>query len=223
MLGKIIESVPELVKKAGCKCIQQFQDPMVQYVPAVGLFKKRKNMSKAVIKEDPELYKRLCEPFPSLNSANNNLNEFFEEFRALREKYGIPDVVIIARAIFKDQDEIHDQLVKMSCGDRKLVLPMLVDSYKREHDSFVAALGLVAIPAEIYDKPNFFANFLVYVKGIETLEEAEKIIKRGEIKVNGKPLLSDCPAPDQNFTLTYKDQSVKIPGKNSKDINSIPK
>lgn len=180
-------------------------------------------MSKEFIKEDPELYKRLCEPYPSLDSVNDSLKNFFEEFRSLREKYGIPDVVIIARAIFKDQGILRDELITMNCGDSKLVFPMVLDVYEKQRDAFIIGSGLVGIPGEMFDRSDFFTSFLLHIKVAKNLDDAKQLIHSGRLHMNGKVLLTDGSAPDDDFTLTFNSQSIKIPGKKSKDKNQIPK
>lgn len=43
-------------------------------------------------KNDPALYRRMCEPFASAEEANAALTAFYDELRALREKHRIADV-----------------------------------------------------------------------------------------------------------------------------------
>lgn len=158
---------------------------------------------------DPELYKRLCEPFPSVESANDSLSNFFTEFRELREKYGIPDVLLIIRSIYMNQGELHDALLTMNCGDSQLVFPMVSTIYKRQKEKLIALNTII----KMLDEPYFFSSFLSYIGIAETKEEIESIIKNGEIKVNGKVILIDGPAPLEDFSLSIRDESINLPGR----------
>jgi len=160
---------------------------------------------------DPDLYKRLCEPFPSVESANDSLDNFFKDFRELREKYGIPDVLLIVRSIYMDQGELRDALLTMNCGDSRLIFPMLSTIYERQKDKLVT-LGTIW---KMLDEPYFFSAFLSHIGIAETEEEIKNIIKNGEIKVNGKTMFTDGPAPEEDFTLTVRDESINLPGRNN--------
>ncbi len=166
---------------------------------------------KDTIISDPELYKRLCEPFPSVESANDSLDNFFKEFRELREKYGIPDILLIARSIYMDQGELRDALSTMNCGDSKLVFPMISTIYERQKDRLIT-LGTVW---KMLDEPNFFSSFLSYINIAETEKEIEEIIKSGEVKINGRAIFVDGPAPEEDFTLTVRNESINLPGRNN--------
>lgn len=158
---------------------------------------------------DPELYKRLCEPFPSVESANDSLSNFFTEFRELREKYGIPDVLLIIRSIYMNQGELHDALLTMNCGDSQLIFPMVSTIYNRQREKLITLNTVM----KMLDEPYFFSSFLSYIGIAETKEEIENIIKNGEIKVNGKTILIDGPAPLEDFSLSIRDESINLPGR----------
>ena len=44
---------------------------------------------------DPALHRKLSEPFPSLEAANEALDNFQAEFRELRAKHRIPEVLVV--------------------------------------------------------------------------------------------------------------------------------
>ena len=49
--------------------------------------------------DDPALYRKLCEPFPSVEAADEALRNFNAELRELRVKYKIPDISLVLRLI----------------------------------------------------------------------------------------------------------------------------
>lgn len=165
---------------------------------------------------NPELYKRLLEPFPSKESAQDSFDKFFTEFRELREKYGIPDVVVIARAIYMEEEKKRDVVLTMNSGNSALVFPMIATAYDLERKKLLDALGMISIPVDMMDSEEFFSDFLLHIGVVKTQDEAEKLIKSGEIKVNGKMMLIDGPAPEEEFTITFRGESLKIPGRKSR-------
>ena len=46
---------------------------------------------------DPSLYRKLCEPFPSVEAADEAVRNFIAELRELRIKYKIPDIAMVIR------------------------------------------------------------------------------------------------------------------------------
>ena len=165
---------------------------------------------------DPELYTKLLEPHPSLEVANNNLGKFYEEFRELRKKYSIPDVVLILRSIYMNQGEKCDALTTMNCGNSSLVYPMVHVIWERQREKFLYDLGVINIPLDIWESPEFFTDLMMYAGIIRTQDEAEVLIKNGEIQVDGNAILVDGPAPDGEFVLTFRGESIKFPGKTKK-------
>ena len=45
--------------------------------------------------KDAALYRKLSEPFPGLKEANEAVEGFSKEVRALREKYKLPDTITL--------------------------------------------------------------------------------------------------------------------------------
>ena len=60
-------------------------------------------MTKSV--QNPELYRKLSEPFDSLAVANEALNSLMDDMRVLREKHHIPDLYWVVRITAKNPDE----------------------------------------------------------------------------------------------------------------------
>lgn len=54
-------------------------------------------MTIRVFEVDPAEYRKLLEPFESVEDANDAAREFYREVRAIRLKYGIPDVTVVSR------------------------------------------------------------------------------------------------------------------------------
>ena len=68
--------------------------------------------------EDPGLYRRLSEPFPSFNAANDAINAFNVDLRAIREKHKIPDIVfVIAVSAIGDDGDVGDFVLGGGHGD----------------------------------------------------------------------------------------------------------
>lgn len=68
-------------------------------------------------KANPSNYRRLCEPFESMEVANNAAQAFWEEFYELRNKHHIADCLVICRfAVATDKGEgiVH---MRMHAGD----------------------------------------------------------------------------------------------------------
>lgn len=81
---------------------------------------------------NPELYMELLKPHSSLEVANDKLEKFRDEFRELRKKYSIPDLVLIARSIYMDQGEECDMISTMNCGNAALVFPLIDIAWQSE-------------------------------------------------------------------------------------------
>jgi hypothetical protein len=54
--------------------------------------------------QNPELYRKLSEPFENLMAANAALNGLMDDMRILREKHHIPDLYWVARITAKSED-----------------------------------------------------------------------------------------------------------------------
>lgn len=68
---------------------------------------------------DPATYRKLCEPFGSVEAANERIQEFFSELGELREKYGLPDVLcVIQSAVIYEDGQEGSPIGLISLGDR---------------------------------------------------------------------------------------------------------
>lgn len=81
---------------------------------------------------DPALYRRLSEPFETVEAANAAFDAFSEEFRALRKKHRIPDAVYIAAVNVKDGDKESSIMAYGNCGDGRRVTDMLYESFAQQ-------------------------------------------------------------------------------------------
>lgn len=159
------------------------------------------------------MYQRLSQPFPSKESADDSLNNFYTEFRELREKYGIPDVVLIVRSIYMEGEEQQDALLTMHCGDGNLMFPMVMTTYQDEKEKFLKSAGMVVFPRSLMNQDKFFTAFLLYAKIVQTIEDAQTIVENGGVKINNKVISVDGPALEDNFLLTVGGESFQIPGR----------
>lgn len=94
------------------------------------------NTDKKIHAADPALYRRLTAPFGSEEAFIYGVSEFATELRALREKYGMPDVVYVVSANVKgentkaegaeeEEGKEKSMIVWGNCGDASKVVPML--------------------------------------------------------------------------------------------------
>jgi len=167
---------------------------------------------------DVDLYQRLCEPFPSIDSANDSLDGFFEEFRIIREKYGIPDVVLIARLFCIDESKKQDVILTMSCGDPGIVFPMVSNVFDRQRKKFIEDKKQFPIPISLMNEDKFVTAYLLFMKLAKDHKEVEQLIKNGEIEIDHKPILFDGPAQQKDFELTFRGETVMISGRKDRPI-----
>ena len=82
---------------------------------------------------NPELYRKLSEPFQSNQEADVEMQAFMEGVKALREKHLLPDVVILIQANVKTEDgeEAIFQAVA-GFGDPMRRVTMLAQALGRE-------------------------------------------------------------------------------------------
>jgi hypothetical protein len=75
--------------------------------------------------KDPEKYRRLSAP-RSADETNKALEAFFEEMGTVREKHGIPNVVLVASVMVQYADGNVGEAVTMSSyGDSLKIVPLL--------------------------------------------------------------------------------------------------
>lgn len=165
--------------------------------------------------QDPELYKRLLSPFPSKKSADDAAQEFYKEFRVLREKYCIPDIALVVRQIYKDPsgEKDRDELMVMNCGDSSLTSTMLaVGAMSQIRDK-----AHVEIPPEIFDREDFYTGLILHLKIASTESEAREMIRNGEVRINGIPIIEDEYSPDYTSKVEIRGYNILVPG--IQDIN----
>lgn len=163
---------------------------------------------------DPDLYKRMCEPFSSPEAAQKASDDFFLEVRKLREKFGIPDVMIITRMSVQHDEGAKDTLAIMSCGDSSLRLPMLLQACDQEEAALRAkdVFRKILRSDETFADDEAFSALLIMLGAAQSKAEAQDILKSGKVLINQKPIYSDGMAPVETFELSYAGMSVKIPG-----------
>lgn len=61
-------------------------------------------------------YRKCLEPFVSPEEANNELEAFWNEFYELRNKYGIPDMLVTLMFSIATEDDEVQHLAMFSCG-----------------------------------------------------------------------------------------------------------
>lgn len=83
-------------------------------------------------KKDPELYRRMSEPYADLDAANDAFNGFFKELYDLREKHRIADVHIVASVPIMTADGETASLVRFHIGDSMKAESMLAYAFGSE-------------------------------------------------------------------------------------------
>lgn len=82
------------------------------------------------VKHAPDNYRKLCEPFESLQATEKALEAFWEEFYELRNKHKIADVLIIYRVNCLDSDGVEGVVTgKFHCGNVELSEGMSAMAY----------------------------------------------------------------------------------------------
>lgn len=81
-----------------------------------------------------ELYRRLSEPWPTPEDANAAMHEFDAELAKLREKYRVPDLIVIS----------EQHAIRLNDGHEVTALSVLRWGNAVEHETLVArALGRI--------------------------------------------------------------------------------
>lgn len=92
---------------------------------------------------DPKRYRRMCEPFPSLEATQDAITAFFNDVEAAREKHRIADVILIAEVVHEaDNTEVRGSSTLL-LGDSTRALPILAREYGRHsqlHEDMMAKL-----------------------------------------------------------------------------------
>ena len=82
------------------------------------------------IKNDPENYYKLSEPFESSDACNEALTKFHEELSELRKKYKIRDLLVVTYGSVKYEDgKVSDFMQHSGFGNSINQLPMSAYAY----------------------------------------------------------------------------------------------
>jgi hypothetical protein len=79
---------------------------------------------------DPALYRKLSEPKENLEAAKAAFDAFYKDLREIREKHGIPDLVISYAANYLNEHGKESAAIQISnCGDsarsQRLILELV--------------------------------------------------------------------------------------------------
>lgn len=174
---------------------------------------------------DPDLYAQLsAKPFESSETAQKSLNSFFSEVRELRAKYGLRDVttVVVVPVVTKDEtgtECIGELLQGYHNGDVNLYPKILYAAL--EQQSAIELQSIQDSSDKVDDSNARSADYntqgvetivdLVAYYAVTTKEQALKFMAVGDVMIDKRVVLENETIPDQEFTLTVKGMSLKIP------------
>lgn len=82
---------------------------------------------------DADNYHKLNQPFESADDANAALEAFWEEFYALRNKYKIPDVLVVFRLMCRTKDgDVAELFGSLNAGSEMYAESLAAWGYGRE-------------------------------------------------------------------------------------------
>lgn len=165
-------------------------------------------MSKVIV--DPLLYEKLNKPFKSAEKAERMLNGFWNELRALRKKYKIPNVICVYQLTFQDGNDDKLAVNHMSCGDSRLVLPLLKIAYEKQYAAETKT-------TEVNLRESLV--LLLATCGLGTIKDAREFLKEGNVKINDEVVTEDCEVPE-GAKVSFMDPETgewkEYPGKEEK-------
>jgi hypothetical protein len=171
-------------------------------------------MNKQTKVVDAELYEKLSKPFSSEDKAKRNLDGFWNELRAIRKKYKIPNVVVIYEYTYKDEaDRVMIGSNYGHCGDSTIVLPLLQLAYERQYQA-ETQLTQVNLHESVV--------LLLVTCGFGNLSKMRDFVKNGNVKIDGEVITEDCSLPD-NGVLSIRNpdtgqwEEFPIAGKQNED------
>ena len=98
-------------------------------------------------KPNPELYKKLSEPFESDEAANAALSGFYEDLSALREKHKLRDVIAIVELSSKQADgSVRAGQGSVCFGDQLLKPRMLTSALFKAQDDMIEVCRGFLVP-----------------------------------------------------------------------------
>ncbi len=96
---------------------------------------------------DPALYRRMSEPFPDSETANDAVQAFFAGVEKLREQHRISDVLVLAEiGVMTDGTETRGA-AQLFRGSRANIMPMLARAYGAERQRHEDDLALLMAAA----------------------------------------------------------------------------
>lgn len=79
---------------------------------------------------DPATYRRLSEPYPTVEEANTRMFEFWKELGELRKKHHVRDVLVVAMfAVMHKDGEESEHILPMHYGNSSLAEGMAAFAY----------------------------------------------------------------------------------------------
>jgi hypothetical protein len=92
---------------------------------------------------DPARYRRMSEPYPSIEKATDALTAFHAELDALRERHGVRDVHAVWSFSYMDGTEEIESVGHAHIGAVAKALPMLAWALGREEEALAADLSRI--------------------------------------------------------------------------------
>ncbi len=95
------------------------------------------------VTNDPEKYRRMSVPYKSEEEAREMLTAFLGELGEIREKYKVPNVVLVTKAsvMIEGQEKVFPAIANW--GDSAHVLSMLAWAFGDEQKKLLASAGIV--------------------------------------------------------------------------------
>ena len=98
-------------------------------------------------RNNPALYRRLSEPFPSIEAANSALVAFFADVEAARERHRIADVTVLCEVSHVLEGEEVRASASGMMGDSARVLPMIAREFGAAQQRHKEQIALVVARA----------------------------------------------------------------------------
>lgn len=95
------------------------------------------------VTHNPAHYRRMSEPFATVEASNEALAAFFADVQAARDKHQIAEVVVLCEVACMADDEEVRGAARSTHGDSARVLPMLAREFGAEqarHEELLAKI-----------------------------------------------------------------------------------
>jgi len=110
-------------------------------------YRKERSMSEGI--SDPKLYRKLSEPFPSVDEAENAAQAFAKDLRELRAKHGMQDVLASVGISFIAEDGNESfQILVMHNGDELKSEMLAAYAFGHEQSRRQERIARIATPAK---------------------------------------------------------------------------